>query len=463
MAKTRTERDTLGHYEVPADAYYGSQTARAVDNFPISGLTLPTSMIRAMAVLKLAASNVHQRLGVLDDERAAAIAAAARELGDGRLDAHFVVDAFQAGAGTSFHMNANEVIANRANELLGHPRGTYTLIHPNDHVNMGQSTNDVFPTAMRLAILATLPGLLDSLAGLVDGFRERGETFAQVVKSGRTHLQDALPITLGQEFGAYGEAIARCGRRIASAGEELLILGIGGTAVGSGLNAHPGYRDAMIQELAHLTGLPVQGAPNLFESMQSLAPFADLSAALRGLALELIRIANDLRLMASGPRTGLGELWLPPVQPGSSIMPGKVNPSMPEMLDQVCFQVLGNDTTIAFAVQAGQLELNVMMPVVAHNLISSLGLLANGMRVFDRRCVRGASADQEVCFTHAMSSVGLGAVLNPIIGYQQAAEVVKQALREGRTIPEIAVERGLLEKNEAERIFAPGKLTTLGT
>ena len=459
---TRTERDPLGELTLPADAYYGAQTARAVANFPISGRVLPPAMIRAGARIKRAAATAHASLGVLEPRLAEAIARAADEVIAGRLDAHFVVDVFQAGAGTSFHMNVNEVIANRANELLGGVLGAYTPIHPNDHVNMGQSTNDVFPTAIRLAALETLPTLLNALEGLAGAFEGRAAAFVHVIKAGRTHLQDAVPVTLGQELGAYGHTLRRAHARLVEAARDLHALGIGGSAAGSGLNTLPGYRSEVVRELVALTGAPLLPAADLFEAMQSLAPLADLSGALRGLALELTRIVNDLRLLASGPRTGLAEITLPAVQPGSSIMPGKINPSVPEMVNQVCFHVLGNDAAIAFATQAGQLELNVMMPMVAHNLLEAIEILANASRVLDQRCVRELAADEARCRAYALDSVALATVLNPLVGYARAAEVVKQALREERSVVDVALEKGYLTPEQAERAFSPDALTRPG-
>lgn len=458
----RMERDSLGELALPDGVYYGVQTARALENFPISGWTLPVGMVRAIAAIKLAAVRTHRALGELDERRAQAIETAAREVLDGKLDGEFVVDAFQAGAGTSFHMNANEVIANRANELLGRPLGSYDPVHPNDHVNMGQSTNDVFPTALRLAALQALPKLDRALQSLAEALAERAQAFAHVIKSGRTHLQDAVPVTLGQELGAYARSVRRCQAGLRRAATGLHELGLGGSAAGSGLNTVPRYAEKVVAALAEETGLQLVPADDLFEAMQSLAPVGELSAALRTTALELTRIANDFRLLASGPATGFDELRLPAVQPGSSIMPGKINPSMAEMLNQVCFQVLGNDAAIAYAIQAGQLELNVMMPVVAFNLLNAETWLANAVEAFTGRCVAGVIARAETCAENAMRSVGLATALNPLIGYQAAADVVKQAVAEGRSIPEVVVERGLMTPAEATLAFTPERLTRPG-
>ena len=460
---TRTEHDSLGTLEVPADAYWGIETLRATRNFPISGLRAHPELVRATALIKQAAAEVNVALGELDAERGGAVARAAAEIAAGALADQFVVDVFQAGAGTSHHMNANEVIANRALELLGRRRGDYVHLHPHDHVNLGQSTNDVVPTAMRLAALRLLRRLDEALDELIDALAAKGREFDGIVKAGRTHLQDAVPVRLGQEFTAYAAALRKDRERLRRAADALAELNLGGTAVGTGLNAHPRFREAAVARLRELSGLPVRPAADLLALMQSMADFADASAALRTLALDLIRIANDLRLLASGPHTGLAEIALPAVQPGSSIMPGKVNPVMAEMLDMVGFQVLGNDAAIAAAVQAGQLELNVMLPVIAHDLLQSLDILAAGMRAFTSRAVRGITADAERCRRNFERSTALATVLAPTLGYDRAAEVAREAARSGRGIPEVAVERGLLGNADRERLFGdPRALTEPG-
>jgi aspartate ammonia-lyase len=458
----RIERDALGEVRVPADAYYGSQTARAIENFPISGLRLPRAFIAATAAIKRAAAEVNAALGLLDPKVAGAITQAAQEVIDGKWDAQFPIDAFQMGAGTSQNMNANEVIANRAIELLGGKKGDYKLINPNDHVNMAQSTNDVTPTAIRLAALMTLGDLLSALEGLVEALGQKAHEFDGIVKAGRTHLQDAVPVRLGQEFGAYAQAVAADIERIKHARERLLYLGIGGTATGTGLNADPQYHPRMVRRLAELTGLPVQSSGNLFESMQNMADPLECSAALRTLAATLTRIANDLRLMASGPNTGLDEIRLPAVQPGSSIMPGKVNPSMAEMLNMVCFHVMGNDLTVLAAVQAGQLELNVMMPVIAFNLLQSIQILANGVRAFTERCVRGIVANEERCRYWVEHSAALATALNPYLGYSTVAEVVKEFVRTGRPIRQIILERELVPEAKLNEILSVRAMTEPG-
>jgi aspartate ammonia-lyase len=419
-------------------------------------------MVQACATLKLAAAKVHRELGMLEPEIADAIQAAARELREGRWREHVVVDAFQAGAGTSFHMNVNEVIANRANVILGQEPGTYRPVHPNDHVNMGQSTNDVFPTTMRLALIVMLTALSTETTALAGSFRSKAQAFDAIVKSGRTHLQDAVPIRLGQEFGGYAQAIAKGAQRLDAARGALYELGIGGSATGTGLNTHPEYRARMVAELERLTGFPVREGADLFELMQSMTPFADVAAALRSLALDLTRIASDLRLLSSGPRTGLAEIGLPAVQPGSSIMPGKINPSIPEMVNQVCWHVMGADTAVAYAVQAGQLELNVMMPVMAYELVFATRILTNASSVFRERCVDGIVANEAQCRRYAERSLGLATVLNPVMGYAQAAEVAKEAFRSDRSVLEVVRERGALSP-VLERALEPRAMTEPGT
>ena len=464
MADTnvRIERDSLGEVRVPADALYGAQTQRAVENFPISGLRPYRAFIWSMGVIKRAAAEVNMGLGLLDEKKGKAIAQAAQEVIDGRWDAHFVVDPFQAGAGTSHNMNANEVIANRAIELLGGQRGDYKLISPNDHVNMAQSTNDTIPTAIRLGCLWRLPELLDTVDALADALDVKAREFDDIVKSGRTHLQDAVPVRLGQEFGAYAQAVHHDRERLATAGDRLRRLGIGGTATGTGLNAHPEYHPRMVQRLSELIGQPLRSSGNLFESMQSLADPADFSAALRTLAITLDRIANDFRLLSSGPATGLDEIRLPAVQPGSSIMPGKVNPVMAEMLNMVTFQVMGNDLTVMIAAQAGQLELNVMMPIIAHNLFQSMDILIGGIRAFTDRCVRGLRANREKAEGWLAKNAILVTALNPVIGYMKGAEVAKEAMASNRTIREVVIEKGYLTPEEADRLLDARKMTEGG-
>ena len=459
MAETRKEKDSLGFVEVPAGAYYGAQTARAVENYPISGMRAYPALIRAVGMVKQAAAEANKALGLVSAERADAIVAAAKEVVEGKWDVEFVVDVFQAGAGVSFHMNANEVIANRANELLGVPLGTYARVHPNDHVNYGQSTNDVFPTAMRLAVLLALDGLHPVMDRLAQSFAAKGREFDAVLKAGRTHMQDAVPIRLGQEFAAYGVAIAKGRAAVARAAEGLRELGLGGSAVGTGINTHPEYRKLAVANLARISGQKLTPAEDLRWAMQSNACMGEVSAALRGVALEVIRISNDLRLLQSGPNTGLGEITLPALQPGSSIMPGKINPVMAELAAMVSFQVIGNDTAVAYAVQAGQLELNVMMPAMAYNVLQSVAILTNMLRVFDERCVRGITANAERCLHYAQSTVALATALNPYVGYATAAELVKESVATGESIISLARKKELLSEAEIEEILDPAKLT----
>jgi fumarate hydratase class II len=449
---TRTEHDSLGELQVPTEALYGAQTQRAVENFHISGLKPWRAFIWSMGTIKRAAAEVNRDLGLLD-ERARAIVQAAQEVVEGKWDNQFVVDPFQAGAGTSHNMNANEVIANRATQILGGKLGEYR-VHPNDHVNMAQSTNDVIPTAIRLGCLWRLEELLTVLRELSSALSAKAAEFDDVVKSGRTHLQDAVPVRLGQEFGAYAKAVEREAGRIQRSAEGLRRLGIGGTAVGSGLNAHPEYHPRMVKKLSELTGLQLYESDNLFESMQSMADAADFSASLRTLALTLIRIANDFRLLSSGPSTGLAEISLPAVQPGSSIMPGKVNPVLAEMLDMSMFHVVGCDTTVALAAQAGQLELNVMMPIIAHNLFEAMQVTIGAVQAFTERCVRGVTANREKATGWLAKNTIVVTALNPIIGYSQGAALVKEALKRNLTIREVAAEQakaGALKHRDQDR------------
>ncbi|NIM04982.1 MAG: aspartate ammonia-lyase [Armatimonadetes bacterium] len=455
----RIERDFLGEVRVPESALYGVQTIRATENFPISGLRAHPALIWATGIIKQAAAQAHLGAGELTEELADAISAAAAEVAAGKHNDQFVVDVYQAGAGTSFNMNVNEVIANRANELLGKPRGAYEPVHPNDHVNMAQSTNDVFPTAMRLAALRLWKDLDAAIAATKEAFKEKAREFDGIIKSGRTHLQDAVPIRLGQEFGAYATTIEKCRSRIGAACEALQELGLGGSAIGTGLNASPVYRKNVLEELHRLTGFDLRGAENYIELMQNTDGFVEVSSALRTLALNLLRICGDLRLMGSGPTSGLGEIQLPAVQPGSSIMPGKVNPVMAEMMAMVCFQVIGNDTAIAAACQAGQLELNVMMPVMAHNLLGSMTILTNSLRVMSERCIRGITANEERCRQYAERSLGLVTALSPQLGYHQAALIAKEAVSTGKSIRQLVEEKGLLSSEELERLLSPESLT----
>jgi aspartate ammonia-lyase len=459
MSDSRKEKDSLGYVEVPARAYYGAQTARAVENYPISGMRAHPQLIRALGMVKRAAAEANKEIGLVEEKRANAIIQAAQEIIDGKWNPEFVVDVFQAGAGVSLHMNTNEVIANRANEILGGELGEYVHLHPNDHVNYGQSTNDVFPTAMRLGVLLALDDLYPVLDKLASTFAAKGREFHEIMKSGRTHMQDAVPIRLGQEFAAYGLAIEKSKKFIMLSADSLRELGLGGSAVGTGINTHPDYRAKAVANLARISGQELIPAGDMRWAMQSTACMAEVSAALRGLALEIIRIANDIRLLSSGPNTGFAEISLPSLQPGSSIMPGKINPVMPELAAMVSFQVIGNDTAVAYAVQAGQLELNVMMPTMAYSVLQSIAILGNMLRQFNDRCVAGITANADRCQSYAQSTVSLATALNPYIGYAKAAEIVKQSVATGESIIAIARAKKLLTEEEIAEILDPVNMT----
>jgi aspartate ammonia-lyase len=512
--KYRTEHDTLGNVRVPASALYGAQTQRAVENYPVSGIREHPVFVRSFLLLKKAAALANFEHGEMPGEIAEAICNACDELtGDSkkpfsdlasaaaakknrtksrksekrsalpehdgddlrsvpykvpssyispRYSEQFVVDVFQAGAGTSFNMNCNEVIANLANRSLGGKIGEYKPVHPNDHVNMAQSTNDTVPAAMRIATLLLMRELFPALDSLIFALDAKGEEFADVIKSGRTHLQDAVPITLGQEFRAWAAAVRRATRLLFDAAEELRELGIGGTAAGTGINTPAGYRYTVVRYLGELTDLELSSIDDLREGMQSQLPIAAVASALKNLALELTRITNDIRLLASGPLTGLAEITLPSVQPGSSIMPGKVNPSMLECMNQICFHVIGSETTISYAVQAGQLELNVMMPLMAYELLFSIEILKNFVPVFVQKCVGGIGADRERCREYYVTSPSLATALNPLIGYEKAAGIAKESARTKKPIPDLLREKKLLDEKEIARIFSPEFLTGQG-
>jgi fumarate hydratase class II len=462
MSATRIERDPLGELPVPADALYGVQTERARLNFPISGLRPNPVFVDAVLWIKKAAALTHRETGRLEPSLADAIVRAADEILGGRHRDQFVVDPYQAGAGTSHNMNCNEVLANRANELLGGKRGDYKPVHPNDHVNMAQSTNDVIPTAIRLGALSLLPALLAALDRLAAAFLAKGKAFDAILKSGRTHLQDATPIRLGQEFTAYGHTVQRNRDRIARAADDLRDLGIGGTAVGTGLNAEPSYPGLMVKQLRTITGLELREGADRVQLMQSMGDATALSGALRTYAVDLGKIASDIRLLASGPRTGLAEIKLPAVQPGSSIMPGKVNPSVAEMVNMVCFQALGNDVTIAAAAEAGQLELNVMMPLIAHNLLLTLGILTSASRVLAERCVEGIEADQAMAAHWLDRSPALVTVLAPKIGYAEAAKLAKEAVERNLSVRELLLQKGILKGKELDEVLDLRAMTEIG-
>ncbi|MEY2411647.1 MAG: aspartate ammonia-lyase [Acidobacteriaceae bacterium] len=456
---TRTEKDSIGTREIPADLYYGIQTLRAVENYPISGMVAHPTLIRAIGMVKQAAAEANKELGLLDPKVADAILQAAKEVEQGKWDEQFVVDVFQAGAGVSFHMNSNEVIANRAVEILGGKLGDYSVVHPNDHVNYGQSTNDVFPTAMRLAALLELEKLYPVTKSLAEALEAKGKEFNEILKSGRTHMQDAVPMRLGQEFTAYAGVIRRASDAIRTASDSLRELGLGGSAVGTGINTHPEYRSIAVRNLARISGQKLAPVDDMRYAMQSNFPMANVSTSLRNLALEVVRISNDLRLLASGPNTGFAEINLPALQPGSSIMPGKINPVIPELAAMVSFQVVGNDAAVALAVQAGQLELNVMMPTMSYNVMQSITILTNMLRQLDEKCIRGITANQSRCNFYVQATVSLATALNPYIGYAKAAEIAKEAVASGRSIIEIAREKKLLSEKEINEILDPVRMT----
>jgi aspartate ammonia-lyase len=458
----RTERDPLGEHAVPAQAYYGIQTMRALENFPISGLRAPADLVIATVLIKKAAAEANMALDRLDARIGGAIVRAADEILGGALRDQFVVDVYQAGAGTSHNMNANEVLANRAAEMLGGARGEYRLVHPNDHVNMGQSTNDVFPTATRLALLLANSPLFESARTLAAALERKAAEFDHVLKVGRTHLQDAVPMTLGQEFGGYAACIQRGAEDVEQAATQLRELNLGATAVGTGLNAGDEYVRRAIGYLWSYTALPLRPAANRFRVTQSMGDVLAYSGAMRRLAVELCKVASDLRLLSMGPRAGIAEIALPAVQPGSSIMPGKVNPSIPEMVNQVCYQVIGCDMTICAAAEAGQLELNVMMPVIAWNALHASTILRESMKALRTRCVDGLEADPERCRELMDRSTAVATALSPYIGYAATAEVAKESVKTGKPIREIVLQRGLMDATQLETVLSAEAMTRPG-
>ncbi len=447
----RIEKDSLGEFKVPLDAWYGIQTARAVDNFPISGRRPDHDFIRAHVAIKLAAAHANFQPDWLTENKRDAIANACQRILQGEYLDQFVVDRFQAGAGTSHNMNSNEVIANLANVALGAEKGQYAPVHPNDDVNMGQSTNDTIPTAIRLACLAKLPRLLAATEAMAVAFADIAVRERDTVKSGRTHLQDAVPTTLGREFAAYAWTLRRAAQQLDSVRPRLCEIGLGGSAAGTGLNTAPDYPQRVAAELSKITGEAIV-ASDLTAQMQSMLDLQTLSSAIRGIALELTRISNDLRLLASGPRTGLGEISLPPVQPGSSIMPGKVNPVMFEMLNQVCYQVLGQDAAVGYMVQAGQLELNVMMPALGSALFDAMDWLTNAMNAATEKNLKGLTVNRERCFTFIHDSVALATLLNPYIGYMKAAEIAKESEKSGKPVREIVAAHNIMSREEFDAL-----------
>jgi len=459
--RTRREHDLLGERDVPGEAYYGIQTLRAVENFPISGIRLSgfDHFIDALAMIKKAAALANHQLGILDGPRAEAIAAACDEILAGRLHDQFVVDMIQGGAGTSTNMNANEVIANRGLELLGHPKGEYRHLHPNDHVNLSQSTNDVYPTAIRLAVNLMLKDVLAAMGELKESLEAKEREFADVLKMGRTQLQDAVPMTLGQEFGAYAVMIGEDMERLREAADLLKEINLGATAIGTGINSPPGYAELATQKLREVSGVPVIKSTNLVEATQDSGAFVQMSGVLKRVAGKLSKICNDLRLLSSGPRCGLQEIRLPPMQPGSSIMPGKVNPVIPEVVNQVCFEIIGNDLTITMAAGAGQLELNVMEPIIALNLFQTLLYLRNACVILAARCIRGIQADRERCRAFVEHSIGLVTALNPTLGYDRSVAIAKEALESGQSVYRLVLEKGWLTREALDDLLRPEQMT----
>ncbi|BAY15749.1 aspartate ammonia-lyase [Anabaenopsis circularis NIES-21] len=450
----RIERDSMGDRQISSNVYYGIQTLRATENFPISGIKPLPTYVDACLIIKKATAIVNGELGCISQDISQAIVKAADEILAGQLRDQFVVDVYQAGAGTSHHMNVNEVLANRALEIIGDEKGNYKKVNPNDHVNYGQSTNDVIPTAIRIGgLLALTDTLHPALEKAIAALESKAVEFQDIVKSGRTHMQDAVPVRLGDTFAAWAQILTEHQNRIYTASGDLMVLGLGGSASGTGMNTHPLYRARVVEVLSELLNMPLEPAPQLMAAMQSMAPFVNVSGALRNLAQDLVKISHDLRLMDSGPKTGLKEIQLPPVQPGSSIMPGKYNPVMAEMTSMVCFQVMGYDSAIALAAQAGQLELNVMMPLIAYDLIHSIEILGNTIAVLTERCIQNITANKERCLAYAEGSLALVTALNTHIGYLNAAEVAKESLASGKSLRQIVLEKGLMTEAELAEVL----------
>jgi len=462
VAAVRSEHDLLGDRDVPADAYFGIQTLRAQENFHISGVPLShfPRLIEALAHVKQAAAIANRRLGALDAERADAIEQACVEIAGGALHEHFVVDMIQGGAGTSTNMNANEVIANRALEILGHEKGRYEHLHPNNHVNLGQSTNDVYPTAVRLAMMLSFPALAEAMDGLILALREKSAEFSDVLKMGRTQMQDAVPMTLGQEFAAWATTIAEDVERLTRTAQLFREINLGATAIGTGITADPRYAQMATAELSRITGMPFVVSADLVEATSDTGAFVTFSGVLKRIAVKISKICNDLRLLSSGPRAGLAEITLPAVQPGSSIMPGKVNPVIPEVVNQVAFEVIGNDLTVTFAAEAGQLQLNAFEPVICFNILESTQVMTAAMTTLAERCIRGITANREVLDGYVRSSIGLVTALVPVIGYASATEIARAALETGRPVADLVLEAGLLDEAHLRTLLSPESMTT---
>ncbi len=461
MEGVRLEHDSLGERELPNTVYYGVQTQRALENFAISGVRLKNfdHMIEALAFVKKAAAQANAELGVLDEDKMKAICAACDELLEGKLHDQFVVDMFQGGAGTSTNMNANEVIANRGLELMGHEKGQYEHLHPNDHVNCSQSTNDAYPTSIKLAVILSLKDLLGAMEELRDALADKGEEFADILKMGRTENQDAVPMTLGQEFSAYAVMIESGMAALERNVEELHAVNMGATAIGTGLNSPPGYANLVSQKLAAVSGLPIVKAENLVEATQDCAAFAQMSGTLKRAAVQISKICNDLRWLSSGPRCGLNEINLPPLQPGSSIMPGKVNPVAPELANQVCYQIIGYDAIVSMAAEASELELNMAEPIIAYDLLHGMMILKNACIMLTSRCITGITANREVCRGYVERSIGLVTALNPVIGYEKSASIAKEALKTGGNVYDLVLEKGWLTKEELDDLLRPENMT----
>lgn len=460
-AATRREHDLLGDRDVPSDAYYGIQTLRAQENFHITGVPLShfPKLIVALAQVKRAAARANRRLGALDERRAEAIEQACAEIVDGALHEHFVVDMIQGGAGTSTNMNANEVIANRALEILGRQRGDYEQLHPNNHVNLGQSTNDVYPTAVRLAMLLSFPALAEAMDQLIGTLRGKGEEFSEILKMGRTQMQDAVPMTVGQEFHGWATTIAEDVERLTRTARLFREVNLGATAIGTGITADPRYAQLATSELAELTGIPFTVSADLVEATSDTGAFVTFSGVLKRIAVKISKICNDLRLLSSGPRAGFAELRLPAVQPGSSIMPGKVNPVIPEVVNQVAFEVIGNDMTVTFAAEGGQLQLNPFEPVICFNILESTRIMTRAMTTLAERCIAGIEVNREVVDGYVRHSIGVITALVPVIGYAAATEVASDALATGRPVAELVLERGLLDERRLEGLLSPASMT----
>jgi len=455
--QTRVEHDLLGDKNIPVEYYFGVQTMRAMENFHISRvrLNMYPVFIKALAMVKQAAAEANCELGILKPEVRDAIVAACKEVREGKFDDHFVVDMVQGGAGTSTNMNANEVIANRALELMGHKKGEYKYCHPNNHVNLSQSTNDAYPTSVRVALLNRTRDLIDALKMLVEAFRAKGEEFADVIKMGRTQMQDAVPMTLGQEFGAYAATLSEEIERLENNARLFLEINMGATAIGTGINSDPDYTPKCVKHLREITGMPMVAAGNMIEATNDTGAFIMYSSAVKRLAVKLSKISNDLRLLSSGPRTGFNEINLPPMQPGSTIMPGKVNPVIPEVVSQIAFKVIGNDLTVTMAVEAAQLELNAMEPIIVQALFENIEMLINGMNTLRERCIVGITANKERCRQMVYNSIGLVTALNPYLGYEVSTELAKEALENNKGVYDLVLEKGLMSKEELDNVLRP--------